>query len=337
MSPTDETLKKNWQPLRELALKTPYTMEYLSLMARRKQLKVKKTGRLWYSTLENVREFEEEMKKRKEQRKERMRNSYYKKPENQSARKNISQKNILDQIQTELEDVLEEIREKERRLKEEYRSGMPIGNVSIEFHTNPEAPSEGIASSIENKEKYIQKEKQETEELSEKLIMDLGRLLNTANQIQDDVMDSRTVPETAPRDQEGGEEYKIPINRRQATLKDIQVYHGHHETTKRMAIGEPEMATTDRIEENERKFDEDKLEGGEDFTNHTPFLSLNYGSSRYDSSRMEQQEEIERHFRREHYADQIEKENPLLKIITFFIIGILACLSLIFILFLLFY
>jgi len=76
MKTKDREDKNNWQPLRELALTTPYTMGYLSLMARRKQLKVKKIGRIWHSTMDNIKEFEEQMKERKELRKKQLQESY---------------------------------------------------------------------------------------------------------------------------------------------------------------------------------------------------------------------------------------------------------------------
>jgi len=223
--------KINWQPLRELALNTPYTMGYLSLMARRKQLKVKKIGRVWYSTMENIKDFEDTMRDRKEERKRQLQESYREKvkrevlkeieseselatplaarlPDGQEdghlpltkGRKGLkvfspstegeypqgegvasrhgglkisvsSQDTIFDEVQKELEEVLTEIKEREKKLRQDYLAYRGI-------HGNDDAEVYGNAT--------LAREKQETEELSEKLILDLGRLLNTANKIHEE-------------------------------------------------------------------------------------------------------------------------------------------------------
>jgi hypothetical protein len=201
--------KNDWQPLRELALKTPYTMEYLSLMARRKQLKVKKVGRLWYSTLNSIHEFEKEMQARKEKKREKMRAKYFRKAEKQPAKIRVSQAAIFDQIQGELEEVLAEIREKERRLREDYHEGISRVPFRVAAAVNSEAEPK-IITEFKKKEvkgSFLRKEKQETEDLSEKLIMDLGKLLNTANQIQEDV-----------EIHHNKEEYRVPVKSRSSNI-----------------------------------------------------------------------------------------------------------------------
>lgn len=221
-------LTGNWQPLRELALHTPYTMGYLSLMARRKQLKVKKIGRIWYSTMENIKDFERIMREKKEERKNQLRKSYQEKTGNVKIRVtaeenslirainrqftpsnkvieteksqsifdraedrtsrgkgikiSVASDTIFDEVQRELEEVLQEIKEKERRLRQNYivfRGRM--SDMSAE-----ETPKRKKAKQRQSDAAYVKKEKQETEELSEKLIMDLGKLLNTANRIHED-------------------------------------------------------------------------------------------------------------------------------------------------------
>ena len=52
------------RPLKELSPFTPYTTGYLSLMARRGELKVKKVEGIWWSTLGNIKDFEDDRKKR---------------------------------------------------------------------------------------------------------------------------------------------------------------------------------------------------------------------------------------------------------------------------------
>jgi Fic family protein len=48
--PTDQ----EWIPLRDIAAETPYSQEYLSLLARRGQLEAVKRGRVWYTTRQAV-------------------------------------------------------------------------------------------------------------------------------------------------------------------------------------------------------------------------------------------------------------------------------------------
>jgi len=259
--------KIDWQPLRVLALKTPYTMEYLSLMARRKQLKTKKVGRLWYSTLGNIRGFEKEMQARKEEKREKMRAKYFHQGEKKlPAKIRVSQAAIFDQIQSELEEVLKEIREKENRLREEYQEG--ISRIPLRVAATMPAPGRVAAESAKPralfqkkkaKEEYLQKEKRETEDLSEKLIMDLGKLLNTANQIQEDVKESQDRPGNRPGD--WSEERPV----------------------------EP------------------------DIDNHAPFLSLNYAPE---------------------FQETPKRKGSLMKTLILAVIGILAVLLLVFILFL---
>jgi hypothetical protein len=233
-----------WQPLRELALVTPYAMGYLSLMARRGQLKVKKIGRVWYSTLENVREFEKEMKKRKEERKKELSVKYremslprrpmdnfqtqmaneiprlqsrgvtsdgqallrpFGATDEQASRKfqdnldprmslrfseddkreksavgfriNVTSDSIFDEVQRELREVLDEIREKEKMIKKELTT------------ENLQQTAENVAK-VGNQLEVLEKERQETEDLSEKLVADLGKLLKTADEVQDQAEES---------------------------------------------------------------------------------------------------------------------------------------------------
>lgn len=282
--------KEKWKPLRDLALETPYTMEYLSLMARRKQFQVKKIGRLWYSTIGAIREFEVEMEKRKEKRKERMRNSHYMKSKKTPVKLKVSQKTLVDQIQLELGEVLEEIREKERRLRDEYRGETPSEKVEIKFHTNPEissevAPDHGVFYSFSSdkvskeelpldKQKYIEKEKKETEQLSEKLIMDLGRLLNTANQIQDDVNTTYG-------------EHKVSINNNPVGL--------HH----------PVAPTSDSEVVND---------------SHAPFLSLNYDS--YGVSHQDYVEKARQRYPENYYKTE-KGGQKWLKVLFYLIVGLI--------------
>jgi hypothetical protein len=46
-----------WIPLSEAAKGTPYTQEYLSLLARTGRLEAIKKGRLWYTTSNAVEEY----------------------------------------------------------------------------------------------------------------------------------------------------------------------------------------------------------------------------------------------------------------------------------------
>lgn len=50
-----------WQLLRELAPKTPYSQEYLSLLARRGKIEAVKKERNWYSNLEAIKEYRENL------------------------------------------------------------------------------------------------------------------------------------------------------------------------------------------------------------------------------------------------------------------------------------
>jgi len=159
----------NLKPLKDLALHSPYTMGYLSLMARRKQLKVKKIGRVWYSSTADIKEFEEKMKKQKEERNEQLRKSYVEKAEKvqisvMDNRKALTNDTIFDEVQRELGDILQEIRAREKKLRHNYmvHRGDILGN---------------------GREKNLEKEKQITQDLSGQLIDDMGRLLRTASEI----------------------------------------------------------------------------------------------------------------------------------------------------------
>lgn len=194
----------NWNLLRELALHTPYTMGYLSLMARRKQLKVKKINGIWYSTLENIKEFEDRMKAQKEKRNEELRKKYQEKVKKVKIRivnkkktnkfvipsskidlsanaqdnnngwdDNVSHipvnemrfmenDSVFDEVQNELEEVLQTIKDKEKRLRHNYM--MYRGKVKTGKN---ELDSQGIKA----------------QQVSEELISDLGRLLRTAKEI----------------------------------------------------------------------------------------------------------------------------------------------------------
>jgi len=186
------------KPLRELALHSPYTMGYLSLMARRKQLKVRKIGRAWYSSMADIKEFEDKMKKQKAERNEQLRKSYIEKAEKvkisvMSDRKadqilqgveqetqersfggngreqvigvsTASRDTIFDEVQSELEEILKGIRAKEKKLRHNYM--VHRGDIL----------EKGL-------DRDWEKEKQATEDLSGKLIDNMGRLLRTAKDI----------------------------------------------------------------------------------------------------------------------------------------------------------
>ena len=47
----------DWIPLREAAESTPYSQEYLSLLARTGRIEALKRGRVWYTTLKAVEEY----------------------------------------------------------------------------------------------------------------------------------------------------------------------------------------------------------------------------------------------------------------------------------------
>lgn len=348
--------KINWQPLRELALKTPYTMEYLSLMARRKQLKVKKVGRLWYSTLDAIRDFEKRMQEKKEQRRERMKNSHFKSGKKPLQIK-VTQKTIFDQIQLELEDVLGEIRDKERKLREEYKSGMAGNMVNIKFHTAPinetnEEITEVInvvepKNVVENTKTYLQKEKKETEELSEKLIMDLGKLLNTANQIQDDALEVESEDQTSSENQTQ-EEASYTRNTRNDTYK-IHINHqkrnSHPENLDEDYLNRDQNNSGKRINsaENNVEYEREKVEEQkrdyrgyevEDYrNNHAPFLSLNYNSS---TGGRQSKNSGNNNYYPEDYYNEAEGEGSWMRVILFVIAGILIFISILFILFLVF-
>ncbi|PCI29273.1 hypothetical protein COB55_02535, partial [Candidatus Wolfebacteria bacterium] len=62
---TDQNIPKEQSeliPLSKAALGTPYSAEYLSLLARRGKLKAEKVGRVWHATKENVAEYVAEQK-----------------------------------------------------------------------------------------------------------------------------------------------------------------------------------------------------------------------------------------------------------------------------------
>lgn len=223
--------KVNWQPLRELALHTPYTMGYLSLMARRKQLKVKKIGRIWYSTMENIRSFEKEMEERKEKRKKELQDNYREKVRKEvleeieketegsdevmsnkvMSKKVMSKKKgdagpvklriigedtIFDEVQKELQEVLQEIREKEKRIK--------LGFLAYQKDASSDTKEKNYPKS------YLSREKKETEEISEKLIMDLGRLINVANEVHEDKIKTSDISNSEGYQEEA---YSIPVKK----------------------------------------------------------------------------------------------------------------------------
>ena len=47
---TDKIDKNKWLPLSEVASRTPYGAEYLSLLARKRKLPAKKINNVWYTT-----------------------------------------------------------------------------------------------------------------------------------------------------------------------------------------------------------------------------------------------------------------------------------------------
>lgn len=175
------TLKKGQlMPLKELAPHTPYAVGYLSLMARRGNLKVEKVKGTWYSTMENVKTFEELMKKRKEDRRKALSARYKKKvgPKIETKKKvsltgkgTIKGITIFDEVQKDLKEVLKEIRDKEREIKKEYREYRKRSKKEVV-----------TASEIKRINAKIK-----GDDLAEKLILDLGKLINTANQVQEEV------------------------------------------------------------------------------------------------------------------------------------------------------
>ena len=226
-----KTEKQDFQPLRELALKSPYTMEYLSLMARRGELKVKKIGRIWYSTLDNIKQFEEDRNKKREERKRQLSLKYQEKSGKmtpKSIRVKVAKNSIFDQVQKELEEVLLEIREKEQNIKNDY-----IARKRNE--------RESLAGKADNY--LIKKEKQESEELSEKLIMDLGRLINTANRVYDDKIPGQAMEKTEERREETFsvpirsnikiEETNTPEGGRKNIIREIRSYSGVNASAQR--------------------------------------------------------------------------------------------------------
>jgi hypothetical protein len=50
-------VNSSWLPLSEVAKGTPYTQEYLSLLARTGRLEAIKRGRVWYTTQKAVEEY----------------------------------------------------------------------------------------------------------------------------------------------------------------------------------------------------------------------------------------------------------------------------------------
>ena len=228
MKKTSKSSKSNWQPLRELALKTPYTMGYLSLMARRGNLKVKKFGRAWHSTMEYIHEFEKKIAARKEQRKAELSRAYREKagqisnqiypgaaarPDEPFGRKaptgrplkvKVDEDTIFDEVQRELAEVLTEIRAKEKQLRKNYqvyREDYAETSDSAAGTGRPPVPSLGIGD--------LNREQQETEDISEKLIVDLGKLLNTANKIQEDEVENLAAEPVSQTTDENN--YFIPV------------------------------------------------------------------------------------------------------------------------------
>lgn len=176
---TTAAKKEEWLLISDLADKTTYKKGYLSLMARQGKLKAKKYNNNWYSTLENLKMFETEKKQIRVQRNDHLRRLYREKSAVSITRPAATVKagptskvkvkmvkdNIFDEVQKELEEVLGEIREKQRKLKRGFGA----------YRETVKAMPENI----------VEKERKETEDLSEKLIMDLGKLINTANEVQE--------------------------------------------------------------------------------------------------------------------------------------------------------
>lgn len=211
-----EAKKEEWLLISELASKTTYKKGYLSLMARQGKLKARKHNNNWYSTLNNLKAFESEKKEIKTQRNEHLRLLYREKSADSIAdptpkqtvkveaisvktpplkkapivKVKMSKDNIFDEVQRELEEVLSEIREKQRKLKR----GFP-------------AYKEAVAAMPEQ---VLDRERKETEDISEKLIMDLGRLINTANEAQE----GRTAAEVDSGYEISSEDmFSIPVKR----------------------------------------------------------------------------------------------------------------------------
>jgi hypothetical protein len=200
------------KPLRELALHSPYTMGYLSLMARRKQLKVKKIGRAWYSSLANIKDFEAKMQKQKEERNEQLRKSYIEKAEKVkiSVMDNRKADKILREVQEDTKNVRDDegidplVKPEDNKFKPEEdvrivrddRGGDTIfdevqrelGDILQEIRTREKKLRHNYMvhrGDILGKgiDKDLAKEKQITQDLSGQLIDDMGRLLRTASEV----------------------------------------------------------------------------------------------------------------------------------------------------------
>jgi hypothetical protein len=57
--------EEEWLPLREVAPDTPYSQEYLSLLARKGRLEAIKRGRIWYTTRRAVQAYQESVQSHK--------------------------------------------------------------------------------------------------------------------------------------------------------------------------------------------------------------------------------------------------------------------------------
>ncbi len=197
--------REEWMMVGDLAKQTSYKRGYLSLMARQGKIKSRKYKGNWYSTLDSLREFEEEKKRVRKERNDELRKLYREKSEREKAvavtpkkaasfKVKIKQDNLFDEVQRELQEVLGEIREKQVKLKKGFAA-----------YKN-EAKEESRMS-----EKLIEKERRETEDLSEKLIMDLGKLINTAHKVQEEASPLEKEEEASKVSPE--DLYSIPVKR----------------------------------------------------------------------------------------------------------------------------
>ncbi len=216
-------------PLKELAPFTPYAVGYLSLMARRGNLKVEKLKGTWFSTLENVKEFEILMNERKEARKKELSQKYHKKvatykasgkKEDGGLKIKVQSGNIFDEVQNDLKEVLREIRNKEREIKRDYRE---YQRKNIRSGSRIETGMTPTPFSVAK----AQKEREKGGEIAEKLILDLGKLLNTANQVQEGVEKIEDIKLNKDNDL-----VSIPVKTRANAIPQNKLYNAIEQITR---------------------------------------------------------------------------------------------------------
>ncbi len=198
--------REEWLLISELAEMTKYKKGYLSLMARQGKLKARKHNKNWYSTAGNLKIFETEKNESRALRNNHLRKLYQEKaatvktavstkksPVIKKVKLRTDQDTIFDEVQKELEEVLTEIREKQRKLKRGFAAYRE--------------PASSIPANV------LEKERKETEDLSEKLIMDLGRLINTANEVQEGKKKGKVEEAESDYEISSDDMFSIPVKR----------------------------------------------------------------------------------------------------------------------------